>query len=494
MTRSLYVIGIDLGTSACKICLVDDKGRMAGEAQEGYPTHSPEPGWTEQNPADWKQAVLAATGRLLEQMRVSPSRVAGIALTSAAHIGVLLDAQGQPVRPAILWNDQRTVAEVADLEREAGDEILRATCQAVSTGWTLPHLLWVRRHDPGALNRARSVLLSKDYLLNWLTGESVTDPATAVSSQLYDVRTGTWSSRLCGLAGLDPDKLPRIAAASDRGGGLAAEAAGLLGLTAGTPVVIGTLDSATELLAAGLCEPGDSLVRLATAGGVERVVDGPTPDRHRITYPHAVSPFWYCQAGTSTCAAAVQWGMRLFADAGKGSYEEWDAGAARTPAGSEGLLFHPYLAGERAPHWDPFLRASFVGLSLSHTRGHLARAIYEGTAFSIRQAMAVLGDDSGSDRLLAVVGGGTKSSLWASILANVLGRPLRIVDDADSSYGAALIGLAGLGLSGSLRELTARRATTGHILQPDKSQQTLYTQAFAAYVRAHRQLAPFYSR
>jgi xylulokinase len=490
MKTALFVIGFDLGTSGCKAVLVDGQGSIAGEARESYPTQSPHPGWAEQDPADWKRAATAAIRRLLQETGVPAASVAGIGLTSAAHIGVLADERGDPLRPAILWNDQRTVDEVADLEREAGDEILRLSLQAVSPGWTLPHLRWVRRHDPEAWSRLRALRLSKDWLLQWLTGEAVTDPATALSAQLTEARAGAWSPRLCGLAGLSPDRLPRIAEATATAGFLTAEAARDLGLTRQTAVVNGTLDSATELLAAGLAEPGDGLVRLATAGGVERVVGEPGPNRGRITYPHPVTPLWYCQAGTSTCAAAVQWGMKLF---GNPSYETWDSEAAETPPGAEGLLFHPYLAGERAPLWDPRVRGSFIGLSLRHGRGHLARALYEGASFSIRHAMCVLDDIPASGNPLAVVGGGARSALWTSVLADVLGRELRIVDGADSALGAALLGLAGLGLSANWLSLVKTRAAAGRLIRPDPERQSFYDQRFTAYVDAQSRLSPFYA-
>jgi xylulokinase len=230
MTQRGLVLGIDLGTSGCKVAVVDSAGSVRGSARAAYPTASPEPAWAEQNPADWLTAVAAAVPRALAAAGAVPGDVVGLALTSAAHIGVLLDDRGDPVRPAILWNDQRTVAEVADLEREAGQEILDASCQAVSTGWTLPHLVWVRRQDPAAWKRTRSILLSKDFVLQWLTGRAATDPATAVSSQLYDVPSASWSPHLCGLAGITPDMLPEVVAATAQAGGLTATAAAGLGL------------------------------------------------------------------------------------------------------------------------------------------------------------------------------------------------------------------------------------------------------------------------
>ncbi len=485
-------LGLDLGTSSCKAVLVDISGRVVRSASAAYQTASPQPGWAEQGPADW----LAAVATAVRQLEIAGGEVAGVALTSAAHIGVLLGGDGRPLRPAILWNDQRTVAEVAELEAAAGEMILNASCQAVSTGWTLPHLVWVRRHEPRAWKQVQAIMLSKDYLLHWLTGRAVTDPATAVSSQLYDFRGQSWSCELCALAGVRPEMLPEVLPATGVVGGLLAPAAAALGLKPGTPVVNGTLDSATELLAAGICRPGAAQVRLATAGGVQMVVPGPLPDRRRITYPHAVAPFWYCQAGTSTCAAAVRWAMVTLGagEPAAASCAAWDAEARAVPPGCDGLLFHPYLAGERAPHWDPRLRGSFSGLGLNHGRGHLARAVYEGTAYSIRQAMGVLPGVvvAAASEPLAVVGGGSRSTLWCEVLANVLGVPLRPLPDADSATGAALLGLAGLGLAAGLEELAGGRERDCAMIRPEPALMGLYAASFADYIDLHARLAPHY--
>lgn len=487
------MLGIDLGTSECKVCLVAADGAVVRTVREGYPTHSPHPGWAEQEPADWLRAVAAATRRLVGEIG-SVRGIAGLALTSAAHIGVLLDAGGAPVRRALLWNDQRSGGEVADLEQAHGETILRQSLQAVSTTWTLPHLLWIRRHDPEAWARARRLLLSKDYLAAWLTGEAATDPGTAIAAQLLDATTGAWSPDLCAMAGLPISALPPIHPATARIGGLTTEAADALGLRVGTSVVTGTLDSATEMLAAGVVRPGQGLVRLATGGGVERVTPEPRPSRKLITYPHPVTPLWYSQAATNACASAVRWGTRVLGGREEVPFAAWDAWAADTPLGAEGLLYHPYLAGERAPQWDPRLRASFVGATLQHGPGHFARAIYEGTACSIRHAMSVLPDVEAGAQPLAVVGGGTQSAFWMQVLADVLNRPLLVAEGADSAVGAALLGLVGLGVASSLADLATARAGRGRPVVPGPERAARYDALFAAYVAVQAELAPLYHR
>jgi xylulokinase len=488
---SRYVLGVDLGTSECKVCLVTEVGQVVRVARAGYVTHAPRPLWAEQDPREWAPAATAATRRLLAETGTAARSVVGMALTSAAHIGVLLDAHGSPVRRSMLWNDQRSSREAAELEREHGEDILRRTYQAVSPTWTLPHLCWVRRNDPDAWARTRRVVLSKDFLAEWLVGSAATDPATALSSQLYDATAGRWSAELCAMAGVTPGMLPPVHPARERIGGLTAEAADRLGLLPGTPVVVGTLDSATELFAAGALAAGQCLVRLATAGGVQLVIHEPRPNRKLLTYPHVVEPLWYCQAGTNACATSVRWGARLVTGEADVPFAAWDAWAAETPAGAGGLVFHPYLVGERAPQWDPELRASFVGASLDHGRGHFARAIYEGTAYSIRHAMSVLPGIESSRDALAVVGGGTQSAVWVQILADVLGRPLVVAEGVDSAYGAGLLGLAGLGLSDG-RAGAAATAARWRSIAPQPEGTAAYADRYPAYVRVAEALAPLY--
>jgi len=448
------VLGVDLGTSGCKVCAVTADGRLLHATSAAYPTHRPAPGWAEHDPGNWLLAVAEATRALLAEGAVTAAAVAGLALSTAAHVGVLLDAAGRPLRRAILWSDQRSREEVARLEAAAGPEIL------------------------------------KDFVIEWLTGRAVSDPATALASQLFDPTRNCWSEPLCALADVRPAMLPEVAEATTVAGGLTASAASALGLRAGTPVVIGTLDSAAETCGAGATRPGQCVVRLATAGGVHVVLPGPRPHPQLITYPHPVKPLWYCQAGTSACASAVRWAMDCLGGGRAISFADWDALAASVPRGAEGLVFHPYLAGERCPHWDPKLRASFIGLTPRHGRGHFARAVYEGAALSIRDALSVVEGFGLADEPFAVVGGGVRSGIWTRILADVLGRPLETAAEADSSYGAALIGLVGLGLAGDLAAIA--RGRRARRLDPDPAGVDFYRRLFGIYRRLHRQLAPEY--
>ena len=423
---------------------------------------------------------------------MSSELVGGISLSSAAHIAVLLDADGRPLRNAILWYDQRSHHEVDELRSSQGDEIFRLSNNSISPTWTLPQLLWVRRQERDLWPKIHRVLLSKDYLSNWLTGQLTTDPATALSSMLFDAQAGDWSERLLEPLGLAPEVLPRVLPSTSPVGSLTATAAQQLGLPAGVPVINGTLDSAAETYGAGVVRAGDCLLRLATAGGMHLVVDGPRPHPQLITYPHPLPPLWYLQAGTNSCTSALHWVFGTVGSDRPRTFQEWDETVESIPLGAEGLFFHPYLSGERCPYWDSRLRASFTGATFNHGPAHFIRAAYEGTAFSLRDAMTVL-DDLGVRRgTITAVGGGTAGRLWAQIVCDVLGETLHISRLTDSAYGAALLGLVGIGLYSDVSQPLARSKQETEVLSPDPERKQRYTALFSLYREIQQKLQPVY--
>ena len=490
--RPPYLLGIDLGTSSCKVCAVDASGRHLGARSAGYPTLTPRAGWAEQDPRLWVPAAIEATRRLLSESPVPSDRVGGICLSSAAHIPVLLDAGGNPLRNAVLWYDQRSLNEVEELKSQRGEEIFRLSHNSVSPTWTLPQLLWVRRQEPEVWSRVRRVALSKDTLSEWLTGRWTTDPATALSSMLLDAHTGGWSEPLLEPLGLTAEVLPRVFPSTARVGSLAAAAAEALGIPSGVPVINGTLDSAAETYGAGVVRPGDCLLRLATAGGIHLVLEEARPHPGLISYPHPVSPLWYAQAGTNSCTSALQWVFRSVGSGRPGTFQEWDPDVEAVPQGAEGLFFHPYLSGERCPYWDGRLRASFTGATFGHRPEHFVRAAYEGTAFSLRDAMGVLDDLGGPQGSITVVGGGTAGTLWTRIVCDVLGKPLQVSRVTDSAYGAALLGLVGIGLYPDVSQALAGSRQELEIVSPDPERARSYTALFQRYREIQQQLQPVY--
>jgi xylulokinase len=495
-TRGGVVLGFDVGTSSGKVCALDDAGRVLGIESEGYPTRVPRPAWAEQDPTSWLPALALACRRLLSRLGLDPSRVRGLAVTSAAHVGVLLDAAGEPVRPAILWHDQRSQAEAREIGDAAGDEVFSIGNNWPTPTWTLSHLAWIRRHDPRSLDRTRHLLLSKDHLAFLLTGERATDPAAAVSALLLDVATGRWSERLCAFAGLSVAQLPPVLPIAAEIGRLLPEPASLLGLHAGTRVFNGTMDSTAETFSAGVRREGECVIRLASAGGIHGISSPARVHPKLISYPYPIAPYWLSQAGTNTCATAVAWACSLMTGDGEApDFAQWSALAEASPPGSNGVLFHPYLSGERCPYWDGDLRASFVGLGLNHGRADLARSVYEGTSFALRDALSVLQERGFALSGVRLVGGGAKSRVWSEIVASVLDCPVRAEPLADSSAGAALLALVGLGVFDDPSSVPAIGPDDEAALHvPDPGARALYDDAFARYKDIQRRLAEVYRR
>jgi len=487
-----FILGMDLGTSSCKVCAVDFAGRKTAQHSGDYPTSVPHAGWAEQNPGHWIPALSEACRALLERSSIKPDQVRGISLSAAAHIAVLLGKENQPLRNAILWLDQRANAQADKLAHELGPEILGLTNNWVSTTWTLPHLLWIREWEPEVWKKVRHILLSKDYVGYQLTGNRVTDPSSAISAMLYDVCRKDWSPRLCSLAGLESDQLPKVLPANAAAGTLLPAAARQFGLEPGIPVINGCLDSTAETFCAKLAGPGDLAIRLASAGGVHLLLNQAQPHPKLITYPYPIPPIWLVQAGTNSCASAVQWVRKALNPSEDISYEQWDNLSSKVEPGAQGLIFHPYLSGERCPYWDSRLRASFVGLNFNHGFNHFARAVYEGCAFSLKDALLMLKDMCPVLNDLTIIGGGAKSKLWCSIVCDVLGARVARAPEIDSAYGTALIGLNGLGIYSTIQEAQRCADFDRDYLSPNADNQILYNEIFGVYQKIHQGLKPIY--
>jgi xylulokinase len=494
MTRDPVVLGMDVGTSSGKVCALDAQGHFLGMESESYPTLVPQPAWAEQDPALWLPALGHACRRLLVRLGIGPSDVRALAITSAAHVGVLLDDALEPVRPSLLWHDQRSQAEARALAETAGEEVFALGNNWPTATWTLSHLAWIRRHDADAWKRMRHLLLSKDYVAFQMTGRMISDPAAAVSALLFDVHSGQWSERLCDLAGISVSQLPELLPIAARIGTLLPEPAVVLGLATGTQVFNGTMDSTAETFSAGVRREGECVIRLASAGGIHGISSPPRVHPKLISYPYPVAPFWLSQAGTNTCASAVSWACSLLTGEEENpDFAAWSRLAEASPPGANGLLFHPYLAGERCPYWDGDLRASFVGLGLHHRRSDLARAVYEGVTFALRDALGVLQERGFVLDSVRLVGGGAKSRIWRDIVASVLDCPVQAAPLADSSAGAALLALVGLGVYASPAAVPAAEPDAdAPIHVPDPGLRLFYDDAFARYRDVQRHMSEVY--
>ncbi|ARJ70959.1 xylulokinase [Paracoccus contaminans] len=480
------LLGIDLGAGSLKSTVITAAGAVVATASAPVETLAPRPGYSEQDPEGWWAALVGALRDLWAQ-GVDPARIAAVSVTAGAHTHVLEDAQGRTLRPAIMWNDARSGAQVARARAAHGDMILARSGNRISPTWTLPQLIWLREEEPGTHAAIRRILPAKDWLRRRLDGSAATDITDAWGLMLADAATGGWSAELCALAGIAPEVLPAITGSSAVTGEVGAEAARQTGLRAGTAVICGTSDTNAETYAAGMTRPGIGALKLATAGTVSTLTAAPAFSDDVIHYPHLVPGHHYAILGTNSCASAHRW-LRdaLFAAEG---FDGMDRLARQAPAGCEGLLFHPYLNGERSPYWDPDLRASFVGLGFGHGGPHLCRALYEGIAFTLRDCLSVLRDRAMGFDTARLVGGGTRSALWRQIIADVTGLTIEVPAEGDASYGAALIAGIGAGVFADTDD-AARAIRVAETLRPDPSVRGVYDDAFDRFREAKAALTP----
>ncbi|HLJ04345.1 MAG TPA: xylulokinase [Solirubrobacteraceae bacterium] len=452
MANALF--GLDVGTTAVKGVAIDAAGAVVASAEAGYPLSTPRPGWAEQDPEDWWAATQAVLGELQE----TAGSPAAIGLSGQMHGLVALDRRGGVLRPAILWNDQRTAEQCAEIERTVGrHELVELTGNRALTGFTAPKLLWMREHEPDVHARIARIALPKDFVRLRLCGEHVTDVADASGTLLLDVAQRHWSERMLSALEIDPGILPAVLEGPDP--------SGVTG--AGVPVAAGAGDQAAGALGCGVHEPGPLSLVLGTSGVVFAALDryAADPEGRVHAFCHAVPDTWHAMGVMLSAAGSLRW-LRDVA-APEVGYDRLLEEAAAWEPGAQGLLFLPYLAGERTPHADPDARGAFAGLSLGHDRGALVRAVLEGVAFGLRDCLDVLATVGVRATSARVSGGGARSRLWLSIVASVLEIPLeRVVVDAGAAFGAALLGGVAAGTFSSCAEAVAATVRTTEIIEP----------------------------
>lgn len=482
-----YLLGIDLGASSLKATLITPEGVVKATSGAPVTTFVPHFGWAEQDPAEWFAALCKAVPDVLAKAAIDPAQIAGIGISAGAHIPVLTDADGAVLRPAIMWSDQRAAAEAATLHERAGAQIISTGLNRVNPTWTLSMLAWLKTHEPEVMRRAKRLYLAKDFLRHCLTGTWETDYADAVGTLLADDASKGWSSALAGLIELDMSILPPIVPAAQIVGGVSALAATRTGLQAGTPVVCGSNDTTVEFFGVGGNKPGIGGVKLATAGVLFLATSGPAVHPPISCYPHLLPGLYYTATGTNSCASAHRWVRDLiFAE---GGFEAMDALASTAPRGAGGLLFHPYLQGERAPYWDPLLRADFVGMTISHGKMHFARAVYEGIAFSIRDLLGAAQELGLCFSGIRLMGGGAKSACWRQIIADVTGLVIERTEEGDASFGSALVAGIGVGLFATPEDAEAHCIRLQDTTKPNPEATAFYDRLFGLYKEAQAALA-----
>lgn len=436
----MATIGVDVGTSACKAVVLSRNGQIRHTAWATYRTQRGLDGAVSQRAEDWLRALVATTR---ECAGSTSEAVEAISVTAPAHNVVIVGDDGQPLRPVMLWSDSRPSLIARDMRQQLGSSFFDRTFVSLTEGWSLPQLLWIREHDPSVYSKARLILPGKDFLRYSLTGYVATDHSDAAGTALYDARLRSWDGDLLQLAGLSVDQVPPIRGSFELAGALQPAMARKLGLRSGTPAVVGATDTAAELCAAGVAKPGDGLIKIASTGTVVAVSDAPKPSPRLMTYPHAIDGLWYSIGATSAAATSYSWLREIvYAEATRRPeqvYQEMSRRASRIDAGSNGLMFLPFLQGERTPYWDSQLRAAFLGLSATHGRDHMCRAVLEGVAMSLRMCrdeVQSVGHDLDRMRL---AGGGAASRLWREIVTSVLNVNARSASTSGPAVGAAEI-------------------------------------------------------
>lgn len=482
------LLGIDIGTSSVKAALFDpDAAQLVGVAAAEYPIHKPAPDRAEQDADDWWRASVDAVRAALA--KAGRTDVVAIGLGGQMHGGVLLGADDVPVHPAIIWADQRASAEAAWLiETFGADAYAALTGTLPAVGFFGPTLVWLQRHQPDILDRARVLLMPKDYVRLKLTGERATDITDAAATSLLDVKRGVWADALLAKTGLPADILPPVLGSAQVAGTLTPQAAEALGLRAGIPVAAGCADQPAQAIGNGLLVPGKASVTTGSGGQVFTPVslrDGQLATDPRLhVFNHAVPDTWYVLGAILAAGLNLRWlrgltGLDVDADA----YARFSAEAADLPPGAEGLLYLPYLYGERTPHMDPFARGALVGLGFHHGRGHLARAIMEGVAFALRQSLELSLALGGEVEVIIAAGGGAASPVWRQIQADIFGLPLRqSLLPEQASLGAALLGGVGAGLWPDIPSASASVVQYGPMTEPDAARHARYNDLYAQFV------------
>jgi len=490
----MYVLGIDIGTGGTRAVIMDDRGSIVASATaEHEPFASPKIGWAEQQPEDWWRAARLAVRQAIAQGKLQKEQIACVGFSGQMHGAVMLDSFDQVVRPALIWCDVRTGKQCQELSQQIGFErLIQLTCNPPLANFTLTKFLWTRENEPENWSRVRSVMLPKDYVRFRLTGERAIDVADASGTLMLDVVRRQWSAEVLHAVGIDRAILPDLYESPEICGKVSAKGAEETGLAAGTPVVAGAGDQAAGAVGMGIVAPGVVSATIGTSGVVFAATDRPAldPAGRLHTFCHAIPGRWHVMGVTQAAGLSLRWFrdtfMSAWAQDGADPYERLTAEAATTPAGADGLLWAPYLMGERTPHLDPNARGVLVGLTASHTRAHVVRAILEGVAFSLKDTFTIFSEMNLPVKRIRLGGGGARSSLWRQIQADVYGDEAEIVEaEEGAAYGAAILAGVGAGLWPSVDKACESVVRVANRVQPNAAHASAMESNYAAYRRIY---------
>jgi len=499
-----YLLGIDTSTTATKVLVIDEAGKVVTVAASEYPYESPRPGWTEQSAELFWDATVKSIRAALAQAGLTGKDIVGVGLTGQMHGLVTLDAQGQLVRPVILWNDQRTAEQCRAITARVGAErVIALTGNPVLTGFTAPKIAWVKEHEPEHYARIATVLLPKDYVRYKLSGGFFGDVSDASGTSLFDVGARAWSDEMLAALEIPRAWLPTVTESPAASTVVSAEAAALTGLLAGTPIAAGGGDQAAGAVGMGIVRPGLVSLQLGTSGVIFAAAEryAPEPQGRLHAFCHAVPGQWHWMGVMLSAAGSFRWYRDALGEAaqtrataeGRDVYDVLTEGAAAVPAGSEGLTFLPYLTGERTPHPDPDARGAFVGLTVRHTQAHLTRAVLEGVSYGLRDSLELMRGLGLQADTVRASGGGVKSMFWRQLLADVFGAGLATVTSTEgAAFGAALLGGVAAGVWPSV-EAAGDAAVRVVAVTAPADERAAFERGYQIYRRLYPALAPVFA-
>jgi xylulokinase len=482
-------LGIDIGTSGTRAVLLDGDGCVVSSATAAHPPfESLHTGWAEQDPVDWWSAVCGAVPECLARGKTAAGEVSGIGLTGQMHGLVLLDRDGSVLRPSIIWCDQRTEVECREITEKIGAaRLIELTANPALTNFTLPKIWWVQKNEPDIWARAGSILLPKDYIRLQLSGSRATDVADASGTLLFDVANREWSRPMMEVSRLNAELLPTVFESCDISGHVSEEGARATGLRAGIPVIAGAGDQAAGAVGMGIVRAGAVSATIGTSGVVFAATAKPVRDpAGRIhTFCHAVPRRWHVMGVTQAAGYSLRWFRDQFGvvgDPAQDAYARLMTEASSAPAGADGLLWAPYLMGERTPHLDPNARGALVGISATHTRAHVVRAILEGVAFSMRDTLTIFAELKIPVESIRLGGGGARGDLWRQVQADVYGMPVGLVEAEEGpAFGAALLAGVGVGNWTSVENAADATVRVSQRIEPDPRDVALMNRRYSAY-------------
>jgi xylulokinase len=502
---SIY-LGIDIGTSGTKTLAISVDGTILGSATASYPLASPKPGWSEQNPQDWWLATIKTIREVLKKAKIKPTEVKGIGLSGQMHGSVFLDKKQQVIRPALLWNDQRTAKECAEIEQKAGgrDKLIQMVANPALTGFTAPKILWLRNNEPKNYAKVSQVLLPKDYVRFCLTGTYATEVSDASGTLLLDVKQRNWSTELLGKLQIEAGLLPKVYESEEVSGKLSEIAAKELGLPVGIPVVGGGGDQAAGAVGNGIVSSGAISASLGTSGVVfahsDEVQVDPAGRVH--TFCHAVRGKWHVMGVVLSAAGSLQWYKDQLCELESAQakkqkvdvFELLNEQAAKAPAGSEGLYFLPYLTGERTPHADPYCRAAWIGLSLRHGKNHMVRSVMEGATYAMRDSLEIIKSMQIPVKEIRLSGGGAKSKFWRQLQADVYGQKVVTINAEEGpAFGVALLAATGTGAYKNVEEACKKTIKVVESVATNNANKKAYDKFYPMYGKLYQSLKADYA-